>query len=188
MPQPEPRLLPRQRQVHPIKAYARRMQSHPSLATECSSLLIPLRGTVRAFGQACSLLCPLQTSALRSAPISQHSANFSRTRDPRAQSRSPKVRHRTVQALCHDGMRGRPFGIGRSLTAPLFPRVDAEFIKHVPNGRMEDFAVTCPLVPNVPHLRSGSCTSPRAFGLSFLQTPPHDDALALLLVFGFSFT
>jgi len=24
--------------------------------------------------------------------------------------------------------------------------------------------------------------------LSFLQTPPHDDALALLLVFGFSFT
>ena len=67
-------------------------------------------------------------------------------------------------------------------------RVDAEFIKHVPNGRMEDFAVTCPLVPNVPHLRSGSCTSPRAFGLSFLQTPPHDDALALLLVFGSSYT
>jgi len=53
---------------------------------------------------------------------------------------------------------------------------------------MEDFAVTCPLVPNVPHLRSGSCTSPRAFGLGFLQTPPHDDALALLLAFGSSYT
>ena len=53
---------------------------------------------------------------------------------------------------------------------------------------MEDFAVTCPLVPNAPHLRSGSCTSPRTFGLGFLQTPPHDDALALLLAFGSSFT
>jgi hypothetical protein len=31
---------------------------------------------------------------------------------------------------------------------------------------MEDFVVTCPLVPDVPHLRSGSCTSPRIFGLS----------------------
>jgi hypothetical protein len=49
---------------------------------------------------------------------------------------------------------------------------------------MEDFAVTCPLVPDVPHLRSGSCTSPRIFGLGFLQTPPHNDALALLLTFG----
>lgn len=38
--------------------------------------------------------------------------------------------------------------------------------------------------PNVPHLRSGSCTSPRVFGLGFLQTSPHDDALALLLAFG----
>jgi hypothetical protein len=53
---------------------------------------------------------------------------------------------------------------------------------------MEDFAVTCPLVPNVPHLRSGSCTSPRAFGLGFLQTPPRGDALALLLAFGSSYT
>lgn len=53
---------------------------------------------------------------------------------------------------------------------------------------MEDFAVTCPLVPNVPRLRSGSRTSPRAFGMGFLQTPPHDDALALLLAFGSSYT
>ena len=49
---------------------------------------------------------------------------------------------------------------------------------------MEDFAVTCPLVPSVPHLISGSCSSPRHFGLGFLQTPPHDNALALLLAFG----
>src|SRR3989337_3682224 len=49
---------------------------------------------------------------------------------------------------------------------------------------MEGFAVTCPLVPDVPHLISGSCSSPRTFGLGFLQTPPHDDALALLLTFG----
>src|SRR5215475_12409658 len=39
--------------------------------------------------------------------------------------------------------------------------------------RLEDFAVTCPLVPGVPHLLSGSCSSPRTFGLGFLQTPPH---------------
>lgn len=44
--------------------------------------------------------------------------------------------------------------------------------------------VTCPLVPSVPHLISGSCSSPRAFGLGFLQTQPHDCALALLLTFG----
>jgi hypothetical protein len=62
-------------------------------------------------------------------------------------------------------------------------RVGAGFIKHTP-WRMEDFAVTCPLVPGVPHLVSGSCASPRAFGLGFLQTPPHGDALALLLAFG----
>jgi len=49
---------------------------------------------------------------------------------------------------------------------------------------MEDFTVTCPLVPDVPHLRSGSYTSPCIFGLDFLQTPPRDDALVLLLSFG----
>lgn len=61
--------------------------------------------------------------------------------------------------------------------------VDARFIKHDPL-RMEDFAVTCQLVPVIPHLESGSCTSPRIFGLGFLQTPSRDDALALLLAFG----
>ena len=49
---------------------------------------------------------------------------------------------------------------------------------------MEGFAVTCPLAPDVPRLISGFCSSPRSFGLGFLQTPPHDDALALLLAFG----
>ncbi len=63
--------------------------------------------------------------------------------------------------------------------------------------------VTCPLapwdskhptglVPNVPHLISGSwepaphldAGSPRIFGLGFLQTPPRGDALALLLTLG----
>ncbi len=48
--------------------------------------------------------------------------------------------------------------------------------------------VTCPLAPDVPHLVSSSCPSPRAFGLGFLQTPPHDDALALLLTFGSAIT
>jgi hypothetical protein len=49
---------------------------------------------------------------------------------------------------------------------------------------MEDFAVTCPLVPGVPHLVSGSCASPRIFGWGSLQTPPREDALALFLAFG----
>ena len=53
---------------------------------------------------------------------------------------------------------------------------------------MEDFAVTCPLVPGGPHLVSGSCASPRAVGLGFLRTPPRGDALALLLAFGSAIT
>ncbi len=49
---------------------------------------------------------------------------------------------------------------------------------------MEGFAVTCPLAPDASRLISGFCSSPRSFGLSFLQTPPRDDALALLPAFG----
>jgi hypothetical protein len=57
--------------------------------------------------------------------------------------------------------------------------------------QMEGFAVTCPLAPDASRLISGFCSSPRSFGLGFLQTPPHDDApgsspgqaLALLLAF-----
>jgi hypothetical protein len=48
--------------------------------------------------------------------------------------------------------------------------------------------VACPLAPSVPHLLSSSCSSPRAFGLGFLQTPPRDDALALFLAFGSAHT
>ena len=62
-------------------------------------------------------------------------------------------------------------------------RVGAGLLQHTP-VRMADFAVTCPLVPGGPHLGSGSCASPRAVGLGFLQTPPHGDAHALLLAFG----
>ena len=49
---------------------------------------------------------------------------------------------------------------------------------------MEGFAVTCPLAPGASRLISGFCSSSRSFGLDFLQTPPRDDALALLLAFG----
>jgi hypothetical protein len=41
---------------------------------------------------------------------------------------------------------------------------------------MEDFVVTCPLVPDVPHLISGSYSAPHTFGLGFLQTPDLRDA------------
>jgi hypothetical protein len=61
--------------------------------------------------------------------------------------------------------------------------VNAGFITHT-SLRKEDFAVTCPLVPDVPHLVSGSWSSPRTFGWDFLQTSPRGDALVLLLAFG----
>src|SRR5712691_3042688 len=48
-PQPECPLLPRQPRFHPIEALARRMQYRSSLAIDCSSLLLPSRGIVRAF-------------------------------------------------------------------------------------------------------------------------------------------
>ena len=53
--------------------------------------------------------------------------------------------------------------------AQSFHRVDARFIKPTP-AHMEDFTVTCQLAPDVPHLQSGSCSSPRGFELGFLQT------------------
>ena len=49
---------------------------------------------------------------------------------------------------------------------------------------MEDFMVTCPLVSSTSHLISDSCSSPRNFGLDFLQPVPRDTNLALLLAFG----
>jgi len=57
---------------------------------------------------------------------------------------------------------------------------------------MEDFVVTCPLVPDVPHLISGSCSPDQVRGrlcpalLDWASSRPHltMDALALLLTFG----
>ena len=56
--------------------------------------------------------------------------------------------------------------------------------QNAPQPQMEGFAVTCPLALDASRLISGFCSSPRSFGLGLLQTPPHDDALALLLAFG----
>jgi hypothetical protein len=52
------------------------------------------------------------------------------------------------------------------------------------SGRLEGFAAACQLAPAVPHLISGSCSSSRTFVPRVLQTPPHEDALALPLSFG----
>jgi hypothetical protein len=65
--------------------------------------------------------------------------------------------------------------------------IDAGFIKYPPLW-MEDFVVACPLVPNVPHLLSGSCPSPRTFVPRGRQTPPRGDALALPWSFGSTHT
>ena len=65
--------------------------------------------------------------------------------------------------------------------------ISARFIKHSQLW-MEDFAVPCQLVPTVPHLLSGSCSSPRTFAPRVLQTPPRGDALALHLSFGSTHT
>ena len=73
--------------------------------------------------------------------------------------------------------------ISRGKTRYL-PCVDAGFTKCTLLPQREDFAVTCPLVPDASRLLSGFCSSPRSFGLGFLQTPPRGDALALLLAFG----
>ncbi len=103
-------------------------------------------------------LCPLLTSARRSVRISPNPVRFY----------SDIVQ--TSRGKIHS-----------------LPCVNAGFIKHTPL-RMENFVATCPLVPGVPHLLSGSCSSPRTFGLDFLQTPPHDDAPALFLTFGSAYT
>jgi hypothetical protein len=76
-----------------------------------------------------------------------------------APGRSPGVRHVTVTARTPD-------------------------LQSASQPQMEDFAVTCPLVPDAPRLISGSCSSSRSFGFGFLQTPPRDDALAVSLAFG----
>jgi len=74
--------------------------------------------------------------------------------------------------------------ISRGKTQNL-PRVNAGFIKYAPlaDGGLRGHVPTRPK-RTISRLWRDSCSSPRAFGLGFLQTPPHDDALALLLAFG----
>ena len=95
--------------------------------------------------------------AVRSIP--RRSATLGHISPPVAQRKPPGVRLRT------------------------FPMHKRQIYKAHPL-RMENFAVTCQLVPGVPHLLSGSSSSPCMFGLGFLLTPSRDDALALLLAFG----
>jgi len=118
---------------------------------------VPSSFIVRAFSGAIHLIRPLLTSPQRSVPIAQHSAPPC---GGCSSWRSPGVRHATFTA--------------RTL--------DLQSTSRLP--QMEGFAVTCPLAPDVPRLLSSSCSSPRSFGFSFLQTPPHGDALAVLLAFG----
>ena len=146
-PQPERPLLPRQPRFHPIKALARRMPYRSSLAIDDPSPLLPSRGTVRAFSGSRHLLRPLQTSAARSARLSP-----------------------------------RPVGVGHSLAPTArqisqgktqnVSRVDAGFIKHAPL-RMEDFTVTCQLVPGVPHPAIGGIPVPRPALLDWASSRPH---------------
>ena len=62
---------------------------------------------------------------------------------------------------------------------------NAPFLRHANSPAC---AFTRRQVTGAPHLLSGSCSSPLTFGLGFLQTPPHSDALALLLTVGSVYT
>jgi hypothetical protein len=105
---------------------------------------------------ACAfLLCPLLTSPRYSASVARCPASMLR-------STGEISRGKTRYLHC----------------------IDAGFTKCTLLPQMEDFAVTCPLVPSASRLISDSCSSSRSFGLGFLQTSPHGDALALLLAFG----
>lgn len=61
--------------------------------------------------------------------------------------------------------------------------MNARFTKCI-LSQIEDFSVTCPLVPNASRLISGSRPSPRRYSSRCFQTSPHDDALAVCLSFG----
>ena len=108
--QPECPLLPRQPRFHPIEALARRMQYRSSLAIDCSSLLLPSRGTVRAFDG--------------SPPTTPFADFFLAVRG----NHFP-----LSQFLPHAESQGtRKISRGKTQNVP---RVDAEFIKHTPTGR-----------------------------------------------------
>jgi hypothetical protein len=89
----------------------------------------------------------------------------------------PAVPRYCIQTFDVDAM---PISRGKTLR---WRCVAAGLIKHTP-PRLEDFAGTCPPVPGVPPLVSGSGASPRIFGWGCLQTPPRGGALALFLAFG----
>ncbi len=101
------------------------------------------------------LICPLLTSQRYSVSVSRYPASFLR-------STGEISRGKTRYHRC----------------------INAGFTKCIVLPQIEDFAVTCPLVPNASRLISDSCSSPRSFGFGFLQTLPRDNALAVLLAFG----
>ena len=108
-------------------------------------------------------LCPLLTSPQYSASVARRPASLFR-------STGEISRGKTRYLPCIDAgfmTEGNPCGT-----------------KCTPLPQMEDFAVTCPLVPDASRLISGFCSSPRDFALVFLRTPPRNDALALWLTFG----
>jgi hypothetical protein len=162
-PQPECPLLPRQPRFHPIEALARRMPYRSSLAIDCSSLLLPSRGTVRAFDGSPPTM-----------PFADFFLAVRGNRFPLSQFLPHAESHGTRK-------------ISRGKTQNV-PRVDAEFIKHTPTGRWRTSRSRA-RPSRVYHTSDPvRVPRPRAFGLGFLQTPSHDEALALLLAFGSSYT
>jgi len=121
-----------------------------------SAYLLP---RLSALGCLTSLAClqPTMPSADFCRPLRPGSPGLSPLL--RTACRSPRVRPRTFRAQTPDVSSTPRCGWRTSLSRARSSRV-------------------------VPHLVSGSCSSPRAFRLGFLQTPPPGDALALLLAFG----
>ena len=106
---------------------------------------------------------------MRSGSIALPSASFSRTRRPRAHGRPPGVR-----LVCRQA--------GTELSARK-----RRIIKHAPL-RMEDFVVTCPLAPDVPHLLSGSCYPDQVRGRRLPFSLASGELLALSLRISFGLT
>jgi len=117
-------------------------------------------------------LRPFRPSVRRSAPTLP-SADSSRALSAADSALSPLPWHATALGTEEASRGQRSYRRGR----------DARCRQHRPLW-MEDCAVACPRVPTVPHLLSGACPSPRTFVPRVLQTPPREDALALLLSFG----
>jgi len=161
--QPERHFQPRQHRLHPshrtCAPWARRMQCRCSLASDFSSLSIPSRGTLRAFSGSCHLLGLCRT--LQFVRLGSRFAQLAWVNSlaPTAQQIS---RGKTRYLHCIDAgftTSGSPCGTKCTPTA---------------DGGLR---VTCPLAPGASRLISGfsrragpRCSSPRSFGLGFLQT------------------